>query len=443
MKKVAIVGAGWMTKPLVDYLMERCGYFVIVANRTPSKAEDVIAGRSGGKAVRWSTDEPRILDEVVREVDLAISMVPKPVHIHVARACLRHGKHMLTTAYEIPELVALDEEARQKGVLILNELGEVPGMDHMGTQMVLDEIRQEEGRVIRLNSYGSGLPAFEFNRNPMGYKFSWDPRTVFAAAQTPGAYLEKGKKIEVPGDKLFEHFWLVDIEGLGTFESYPNKDVEKYVEPFGLDRENVSFYRGLLRFSGYCNNMRHMLALGLFDSERERSFEGMSYRQLMASLVGAAPTDDVESAVAQYLGLDSLADIIHRLNWLGLFEDRSIAISKGTCLDVLLGQMLARMSYEPHERDMILLHVDVLAEFPGGRRERRLATMRVEGIPNGESAMSRAVALPAAIAARLVLEGEIQASGVRMPPNLPELHKPVLEELATFGYEFKRRTVTA
>lgn len=443
MKKVAIVGAGWMTKPLVDYLMERCGYFVIVANRTPSKAEDVIAGRSGGKAVRWSTDEPRILDEVVREADLAISMVPKPVHIHVARACLRHGKHMLTTAYEIPELVALDEEARQKGVLILNELGEVPGMDHMGTQMVLDEIRQEEGRVIRLSSYGSGLPAFEFNRNPMGYKFSWDPRTVFAAAQTPGAYLEKGKKIEVPGDKLFEHFWLVDIEGLGTFESYPNKDVEKYVEPFGLDRENVSFYRGLLRFSGYCNNMRHMLALGLFDSERERSFEGMSYRQLMASLVGAAPTDDVESAVAQYLGLDGLADIIHRLNWLGLFEDRSIAISKGTCLDVLLGQMLARMSYEPHERDMILLHVDALAEFPGGRRERRLATMRVEGIPNGESAMSRAVALPAAITARLVLEGEIQASGARMPPNLPELHKPVLEELATFGYEFKRRTVTA
>jgi hypothetical protein len=29
-----------------------------------------------------------------------------------------------------------------------------------------------------------------------------------------------------------------------------------------------------------------------------------------------------------------------------------------------------------------------------------------------------------------------------MPPNLPDLHKPVLEELATFGYEFKRRTVT-
>jgi saccharopine dehydrogenase-like NADP-dependent oxidoreductase len=311
----------------------------------------------------------------------------------------------------------------------------------MGTQLLLDEIKRDGGRVISLDSYGSGLPAFEFNRNPMGYKFSWDPRTVFVAAQTPAAYLKNGRKIEVPGDKLFEHFWLVDIEGLGTFESYPNKDVEKYVKPFGLD-DDVSFYRGLLRFSGYCNNMRYMLALGLLESEAEESLEGTTYRQFMASLVDAEPTDDVAQAVARYLAVDGNADILHRLRWLGLFEDQPIAIRKGTHLDVLLDRMLARMSYEPHEQDMIILHIDILAEFPGGRRERRLATMQVEGIPHGETAMSRAVALPAAVAAKLVMEGTIQATGTRMPPTLPELFKPMLEELATFGFEFKRRTIS-
>jgi len=302
-------------------------------------------------------------------------------------------------------------------------------------------IKRDGGRVISLDSYGSGLPAFEFNRNPMGYKFSWDPRTVFVAAQTPAAYLKNGRKIEVPGDKLFEHFWLVDIEGLGTFESYPNKDVEKYVKPFGLD-DGVSFYRGLLRFSGYCNNMRYMLALGLLKSEEGESLEGKTYRQFMASLVNAGTTDDVEQAVARYLAVDANADILHRLRWLGLFEDRPIAIREGTHLDVLLDRMLARMSYEPHEKDMIILHIDILAEFPGGRRERRLATMQVEGIPHGETAMSRAVALPPAIAAKLVMEGTIQATGVQMPPTLPELYKPMLEELATFGYEFKRRAIS-
>ncbi len=245
----------------------------------------------------------------------------------------------------------------------------------------------------------------------------------------------------MPGDRLFEHFWLVDIEGLGTFESYPNKDVEKYVKPFGLD-DGASFYRGLLRFSGYCNNMRYLLALGLLKSEEEESLEGKTYRQFMASLVDTGTTDDVEQAVARYLAVDGNADILHRLRWLGLFEDRPIAIRKGTHLDVLLDRMLARMSYEPYEKDMIILHIDILAEFPGGRRERRLATMQVEGIPHGETAMSRAVALPAAIAAKLVMEGTIQATGVRMPPTLPELYKPALEELATFGFEFKRSTIS-
>ena len=85
--------------------------------------------------------------------------------------------------------------------------------------------------------------------------------------------------------------------------------------------------------------------------------------------------------------------------------------------------------------------MEILAEFPGGRREKRLATMRVEGIPGGDSAMSRAVALPPAISAKLVLEGKIKATGAKMPPTLPELYKPVLEELDTFGYRFERRSI--
>ncbi|MCK5086593.1 MAG: saccharopine dehydrogenase NADP-binding domain-containing protein, partial [Melioribacteraceae bacterium] len=155
MKKVAIVGAGLMTQPLVDYFIDNCGYQVIVVNRTLAKAEKVVEGKSAGRAVEWPNNDPDILDNVIREVDIVISMVPKPIHIHVAKSCLRNGKSMVTTAYEIPELLALKDEVEEKGLLILNELGEVPGMDHFGTQMVLDEIKKEGGRVISLNSYGS------------------------------------------------------------------------------------------------------------------------------------------------------------------------------------------------------------------------------------------------------------------------------------------------
>jgi saccharopine dehydrogenase-like NADP-dependent oxidoreductase len=64
-----------------------------------------------------------------------------------------------------------------------------------------------------------------------------------------------------------------------------------------------------------------------------------------------------------------------------------------------------------------------------------------EGIPYGDSAMSRAVGLPAAIGARMILEGQITASGAHMPPTLPNLYPPILEELAKFGFVFKKKTL--
>ncbi|NOR33647.1 MAG: saccharopine dehydrogenase [Bacteroidales bacterium] len=440
MKKVAIIGAGKMTKPLVDYFIDKCGYQVFMVNRTVSTAEKVINGRKLGTAVRWSAGEPDALDKIVSQSDIVISMVPKPMHINVAKSCLRCNKNMVTTAYEIPELMALDKEVKEKGLLFLNELGEVPGIDHFGTQLLLDEIKKEGGKVLSLKSYGSGLPAYEFNNNPMLYKFSWDPNTVFVAAQTAAQYIENGKKIKVPGDKLFTHFWLTEVEGLGTFETYPNKDVEKYIEPFGLPN-NITFYRGLLRYSGYCNNLRNIMELGFLDKETVHKFSNVTYRQLLASLIGSDTTEDLELKVAKYLTVYENADIIHRLTWLGLFDDRTIDLIEGTKLDVLLDRMLKRMAYEPHESDMIILHIEVIAEFENGRKEKRLATMVNKGIPYGDSAMSRAVALPAAISARLILEGKIKATGLRMPPNLPELYNPVLEELESFGFTFKRQNI--
>ena len=60
---------------------------------------------------------------------------------------------------------------KKKGLLFLNELGEVPGIDHFGTQLLLEEVKNEGGKVISLKSYGSGLPADEFNNKPRLYKF--------------------------------------------------------------------------------------------------------------------------------------------------------------------------------------------------------------------------------------------------------------------------------
>ena len=443
MKKVAIFGAGMMTKPIADYLLDACNYQIIMIDQELSKARNVIGSRPLGKAVSLTIKNSHDLDPILREVDIVISMLPRPFHIHVAASCLRQGKSMLTTSYEPPEVLELANEAKKKSILFLNEMGEDPGIDHFGTQMLLDDIRNEGGKAIDIKSYGSGVPAFCHNNNPMGYKFSWDPSAFFTAARTAAAYYIKGKRLEVPGDRLFNHFHLVDVDGLGTFETYPNKDCKKYLEPFAL-KKDVSFYRGLLRYPGYCNNMRYLGEIGLFDLNKIKDFENVSYRQFTSSLVGADPAKingKLEKKVAKFLNLDVNADFIHRLKWLGFFEDLPVNIKKGTRLDVLASRMLEKMSYESHEKDMIIVHIEIIAQFPDKHREKRTATMMMEGIPHGDSAMSRAVGLPVAIGARMVLEGQITTSGAHMPPTIPNLYRPALEELAKFGYVFKKKTL--
>jgi len=442
MKKVLILGAGHVTKPIVEYLTEKCGYNVTMGARTISKAEKIIAGRALASAVSWASHEEDKLDKLIAEHDLVINMIPKAHHVMVAKLCLKHRKSMVSTSYEIPPIKELDAEAKERGILILNELGEDPGMDHFATQMLLDDIKTDGGKVIDLHSYGSGLPSFKFNNNPMGYKFSWEPKGVFLAAQVPAKWLDKGKPVQIDGDKLFENFTMVDIEGLGTFEAYANKDVTRYVKPYGLP-EDVTFYRGLLRFSGYCNNMRYYWKLDLLNDKDQFDWKGKTFRDFAAFLINIKPSDKLEDEFGNYLGVDQLSDIMMRLKWLGLFEAEQIKTENGSRLDVFIELMLMKLTYAPGETDMTIIHVDILAEFPDGHREHRTATMVADGEPDGDSAMAKAVGLPPAIAAKFILEGKINETGVHMPPTLPYLYKPFMKELAGYGFEFKKRTVRA
>lgn len=233
MKQILVLGTGYVVKPLVDYFMDECKYEVFVASRDNDRSGQIIAGRPHGKRVLWTAKAPYAeLDRMVKEVDLVVSMIPPSMHPIVARACINNRVDMVTTSYIGPEMRALDEEAEKAGIVILNEIGEDPGMDHMGAQQTIDRIEAEGGKVRSLTSYGAGIPSFEHNRNPLGYKFSWSPMGLISAGETPAAFIQDGKKIEVSGEDLFKNNWLTDIYNLGTFETYPNRDSTIYIDGF-------------------------------------------------------------------------------------------------------------------------------------------------------------------------------------------------------------------
>ncbi len=432
MKRVLVLGAGLVAGPLVRYLLQVDGFEVTVASRTVEKAERLVGGATNGRALRLDVHDEPALGALIGEHDLSISLLPYAYHPTVARWCIEHRHPMVTTSYVKDEMQAFDAAAREAGVLLLNEIGVDPGIDHMSAMQVIDRIRDAGGRLVSFTSNTGGLPAPDANDNPLGYKFSWAPRGVVLAGKNPARYLEDGEVVEVPGPELFADHWACPIVGFGELEVYPNRDALPYIEAYGIPTVR-SMFRGTLRYPGWCDTMKMIVDLGLLDETERDDLAGRTYAELLARQLDAEG-DDLKGALADRFGLPRDAKPISDLAWLGLLDDDPIPAEDTTCLDVVASRMLSRMQYAPGERDMLVMQHEFVAEYPD-RTEQVTSTMIDYGIPGGDSSMSRLVGLPAAIAARRILEGEIDLAGVRTPV-IPAIYEPVLAELADLGVAF-------
>ena len=331
----------------------------------------------------------------------------------------------------------LDDKAKDAGVLLLNESGLDPGIDHMSAMRIIHDVESKGGKIVSFRSTTGALPSHEANTNPFGYKFSWSPRGVLLASRNPSKWLQDGKEISYPGEQLFENYTLQDVPGIGTFENYPNRNSIPYKDIYGL-KDADTVYRGTFRMTGWCETMRKIVALGWLTEEPPEEFCGKTYGDLTRYLIGVGQDENLPKATASFLGLEVYSTIIKRLEWLGLFGNEPLPKDKDNPLDYLNVLTLEKMSLDKKERDMIVMHHEFVAEYPS-KKEYITSTLLDYGIPNGDSAVARTVALPAAIAVKMILEGKIEITGTHIPV-IPEIYNPILDELEEMDIKFDEKT---
>jgi len=432
MKKVLILGAGLVSRPHVNYLLAQKDFLVTVASRTVSKAEKLVADHPRGTPVELNFKDDDMLDKLVSEHDLAVSLLPYTYHVKVAKLCIKHAKHMVTTSYVSDAMRELDAQAREADVLLLNEIGVDPGIDHMSAMRVIDGVKEKNGRIVSFKSFCGGLPAPEANTNPWGYKFSWSPRGVVMAGKNSAKWLEDGKIIDVHGQELFAHHWEVEIPEFGKLEGYPNRNSVPYVDIYSIG-DTKTMFRGTLRYPGWCATMKKIVDLGFLDDEKEFDPDGLSYADFMEKFVTVKTHKTLKENLAAQWDIPVDANPMYRVEWLGLLSDNVIGLDKGTAMDVFCNALNEKLTYEQGERDLLVLHHEFIAEFPD-KKQHITSTMIDYGIPNGDSSMSRTVGLPASIAVKLILQGKIQEKGVKIPVE-PEIYIPVLDELGKQNIE--------
>jgi saccharopine dehydrogenase-like NADP-dependent oxidoreductase len=331
---------------------------------------------------------------------------------------------------------AMDREARDKGLIFLNEVGVDPGLDHMSAMQIIDAVRAEGGRIDSFFSYCGGLPALESNNNPLGYKFSWSPEGAMLAATNDGRYMEHGKVYEVPGSDLFKHYWLKSVPGGGVFEAYVNRDALPYLEIYGIE-DASGMYRGTLRNIGYCETWDFIKQLGLLNRKMKFDFDEVTPREVLANIVNC-PETNIRAGVAAYLKIPEHSLTLKKLEWLGLLSDRKLRIGTASVFEMFSHTLKHRLIYDEGEMDLLVMHHEFEAIYPDLPRQRIQSTLIHRGDPEGDSSMARTVGYPAGIAASLVAEGKIAQTGVLRPVSA-EIYKQVLAECERLGIHFKER----
>ena len=438
MKKILVLGAGLVSRPGVNYLLEQKNLSVTVASRTVSKAEKLVKGHENGRAVAIDVENSQALAALIHEHDIVISLLPWIHHVKVATLCLEHGKDMVTTSYVSEGMKKLAADVLAKGLIFLNEIGVDPGIDHMSAMQIIHGVEAEGGKVLHFHSYCGGLPAPENNDNPFGYKFSWSPRGVILAARNSARFLENGKIVEIPGKDLFVKFRKEEIEGLGKFEVYFNRDSVTYRDQYGL-KDALTVIRGTYRNLGWCQTLKKIVDLGLMDETPRPELKGVSFKRMMADLVGAPADKNLKKATAKKLGIPPTSQVIKSLDWLGLFGDE-IVPDAGNYLDILSARMQEKMAYKDGERDLLILRHRFIVENKDKTQDLITSTLIDFGIPFGDSSMARTVSLPMAIGTRLVADGQIALKGVLTPVH-PEIYEPVLAELAAMNIKMVEKRV--
>lgn len=422
-----------VVKPMVDYLLDN-GIFVTIASRTKSKADAMLRGRSNGEAVEWTVEEEDRLDKMVQEHDLAVSLLPYAYHAMVAKICIKHHKNMVTTSYVQPEMKELDQEAKNAGIVILNEIGVDPGIDHMSAQKIIDQVHEKGGEIEDFYSITGALAAPEAADNPLKYKFSWSPKGVVKAGNNSARYLKDGEEVNIPSKDLFKNTFMVNFPNVGELEVYPNRDSINYIDIYQIP-ETKTIFRGTFRYKGWCETIDTMKALNLI-SEEKITLSGKTYADLIAHQIGASDSSHIRKKTAEYLNIPEDAHAINALEWLGLFSNELINREQDSPFEVTSDLMMEKMQLGQEERDMVAMQHTFLVKWPNDKKEVIRSSMLVFGSPSTDTSVARTVALPAAIAVRMILEDKINLSGVYRPV-IPEIYDPVLEELENTGIKLE------
>ena len=444
MRNILVIGSGKSASYLIKYLLDKSEserLYITVGDLSLNNAKKLIGNHPNANAIPLDVFDKNSRSEAIENADIVVSMLPARFHIEVAKDCIAFKKHMVTASYISEQMQALNNAAKSKDLVFMNEIGVDPGIDHMSAMQVIDRIRDKGGKMILFESFTGGLVAPESDNNLWNYKFTWNPRNVVTAGQGGAAkFLQEGTYKYISYNRLFRRTEFLEIEGFGRFEAYANRDSLKYQDDYNLN-DIRTLYRGTMRRVGYSRAWNMFVNLGMTDDSYSiDDSENMSYRDFVNAFLPYSPTDSVELKFRHALKIDQDDIIWNKLEELDIFSStKMVGIKKGTPAQILQKILMDSWTLSEDDKDMIVMYHKFGYELKG-KHYQIDATMVTIGEDQTYTAMAKTVGLPVAMATLGILNEKITTPGVQIPLS-KEVYEPILKELEEYGIHFKEKEV--
>jgi alpha-aminoadipic semialdehyde synthase len=428
-QKIICFGAGLVAAPLVEYLSREPRNEIHVISSLKEEAHQLsrkISRQNVKPNMINVIKETKKIEQICADADCVVSLLPATMHINIAKICIQHKTPLVTASYISPEMKELDAKAKSAGIPILCELGLDPGMDHMSAMKVIAEVKAQDGKVMSFSSVCGGLPAPEVADNPIGYKFSWSPRGVLLAALNSAQYRKNGKIIHIAGEDLLRSQERVNFLPAFALEQIPNRNSLPYAEIYGIPEAHTIF-RGTLRYAGCCNILYQLRQLGLFDTDPSASIPS-TWPELLTQLHKKNSKVTLKQDANDFL------------KWLGIYNADTKLHASGSVLDTFCGLLQEKLTYQPGERDIAIMHHEFGIEYANGKKEKRTSTyVGYGGTEPGDTIMAKTVGVTAAIGVQMILQDIVQSKGV-LTPTTPDIYVPGLARLEVEGIHFNEKT---
>jgi saccharopine dehydrogenase-like NADP-dependent oxidoreductase len=432
-QKIAILGAGRSAGYLIDHLA-----LVSKAKSWELKVYDQdFEGyfSSFGENVNCIFEQSnladlKILESIVKYSDLVISVLPPSMHFGVARFCVLHGTHLVTASYISPEMKALHDVAVENNIVLLNELGLDPGIDHLSAAKAIFEIQEKGGDIFGFESYCGGLiTENDCQGNPWKYKFTWNPRNVVLAGQGgKSKWIANGELHQIAPFEVFKHIKRFDFPGLGEIEAYPNRDSLSYIDQYHLSGVKTML-RGTLRRIGFSQAWQVLVDAGFTNDEKGQDLVFENRRFWFEFITKCKSVQDWLAKINV-----NDVDVVEKMIYLDLDNENTLPLENLSHAAHLQNILQEKWKLHESDKDEVLM-VHKIDYMVNNNHFKYAATMRIIGEGGAHTAMAKTVGLPLALGAIAILDGSIKERGCLMPFNVI-WGKQILLKLEELGIQF-------